>query len=1203
MRNLIKRFWAAVLAVSVMMVYGFPVFSSGMRTVRVGFSASVDLNEQDENGNRSGYNYEYMQHLLTFADWKYEYVGYDKSWKDMFGMLDSGEIDMIPCVNKTAEREEKYSFSDKPMFMSSLTLTVKSGNVKYTAGDYPSYNGMKIGFVNGNARIDEFKEFSEEKGFTYTPVFFDTSEQLLTALKKDETIDAAVSGNTRALNGETILEIFNSQPCYFMVRKNDTQLLAELNRAMDLVNDNYPDLITVLKAKYFSATAHSDVRFTAEESRFIAQCEKENRQFNAVISPESEPYSYYDDSGALYGINADITQKIISFSGFDVNIIRAKNLDEYYRLLEDKNTALCLDIRSDYNYAEKLNFVITDSYYSASVSKLTLKKNAVEKAQTIAMVRGSDIAESSFVKENSGITPVFYDSAEDCINAVKSGRQQAAFLYTDTAQRAVYNDVTNNLTSVVLPGISMPFCIGVRNSENSLLCSVIDKSLKNLDESAIYSIAGKYIEYPVKPFSAVGYLYNNPIATIVLLSLVFLFLLMLGYSIAVERRRESEKLRSKDSGKLLGYICRSNQLVAEYNAVTMKKSTYSVSDGTTEKTEESFVFSTDVSEFTAIDGGGPLENDWSKDALLETVKNGGETYREFSSTNRSGEKHCFSCLIMGIPIDEDHPLNFMVFLRDITETKLSENAKNQALKDAFISAETANEAKSGFMSRMSHEIRTPLNAIIGYISIAKSSIHNPAKISDCLDKSELATKHLLGIINDVLDISAIESGKMKTSAENFNLGEFTAELTAIFSSQAKEKGIIFEIEETDISNENVIGDRMRINQVLMNLLSNALKFTESGKKVRLSIRQMLESDDIIHTKFEVSDEGPGMTEEFMSRMFKPFEQQDGTISHRYGGSGLGLSISKNLVVMMNGKITVSSVLSEGTTFTVELPLKIDRNSPGDTPSGRDYSKISALIIESDLLVCENLGKFLDRFCVKYDFAHNYDEIQDVVEKKRSHDGFYDICLMDEFLADSDCVTTAKILNANIGRKLIFVMLSPEKHRELTDEERAEGFAQVLKKPIFASSVSDMLVSCFGRYSYSPSIKAKDYRFSNVKVLLAEDNEMNMEIAQELLTSAGIVVVPVPNGKEALDAFLVSKSGEFDLILMDVHMEFMDGYQASIAIRDSSHPDAAKIPIIAMTANAFTEDVTEALSSGMNAHIAKPIDTAKLFATIKKYTSK
>ena len=494
---------------------------------------------------------------------------------------------------------------------------------------------------------------------------------------------------------------------------------------------------------------------------------------------------------------------------------------------------------------------------------------------------------------------------------------------------------------------------------------------------------------------------------------------------------------------------------------------------------------------------------------------------------------------------------------------------NAAAKDALEVAKQASESKGNFLSNMSHEIRTPLNAIIGYLTIAKDVESDQSKISHCIDNCDVASRHLLQIINDILDMSSIKSGKLKIAHEDFDLKKEITDITTIFYQNAKAKNVEFETQVDGVTQEWLVGDQLRLNQILMNLLSNAVKFTPEQGRIQLKIQQMNEDDKRVYIQFSVSDTGIGMSQEYMSRIFHPFEQENAGTAKKFGGSGLGLSITNNLIKMMGGTISVDSKQNEGTTFTVTLFFDKSQNNHVHSVRHADYSHVRVLVVDDKADEC------------------TYS---------------YDLCIIDWNMPEMNGCEVTKRIREELGSDLPIIIATAYDVTAFESEAKASGVNKVIAKPLFQSTLLDLLVSTFGEYDPAASSdQAKEkIDMSGVRILLAEDNAMNMEIAVTMLEKTGICVDQARDGKEALDIFSASEPGTYDMILMDVQMPVMDGYEATKQIRKSTHPEAKTIPIIAMTANAFAEDVAEALSNGMNAHIAKPINYDKMFELLKKY---
>lgn len=524
----------------------------------------------------------------------------------------------------------------------------------------------------------------------------------------------------------------------------------------------------------------------------------------------------------------------------------------------------------------------------------------------------------------------------------------------------------------------------------------------------------------------------------------------------------------------------------------------------------------------------------------------------------------------------------------------------RVLVEALEMTEKANAAKSEFLSRMSHEIRTPLNAVIGYMGIAQSEEIENEKVQHCLSNSELAAKHLLSIINDVLDVSAIESGRIKIAKSDYNLKQQISTAATIFYNQAKNRNVDFRVNLVGFTEEWVIGDSLRVNQIIMNLLSNAVKFTSEKGQVTLNVTQLDKTDHKVIMQFQVSDTGIGMSKEFLSRMFTPFEQESAGTAQKFGGTGLGLAISKNLATLMDGTIEVDSELNVGTTFTVTLPFGISKENGKIMSTGKDFSKIRVLVVDDQKADQTYVKQVLKRLNVKADTCSDGETAVRRFIGRQNTDYAYDLCIIDWKMPGITGFDVAKRIREAAGEELPIIIATAYDITEIDEEAKRAGVNKVIAKPLFQSSLLDLLMDSFGGYRPKGEIEvASNFNLEGTKVLLAEDNHMNMEIAVSILTKAGIHVDEAYNGKEAVDKFEASSPGDYDAILMDVQMPVMGGYEATQMIRASKHEAAKIIPIIAMTANAFTEDIEKALKSGMNGHISKLVDYEKLYRTLSE----
>ena len=526
--------------------------------------------------------------------------------------------------------------------------------------------------------------------------------------------------------------------------------------------------------------------------------------------------------------------------------------------------------------------------------------------------------------------------------------------------------------------------------------------------------------------------------------------------------------------------------------------------------------------------------------------------------------------------------------------------EQKILQDALLVAQKANDAKRDFLSRMSHEIRTPMNAIIGMSAIAFNYLDDKKRTADCLSKITFSSKHLLMLLNDVLDMSKIENGKLNIRQELFDLKNLVTSLADINYGLATAKGLSFEIVISGFKDELLLGDSMRVNQILLNLLSNAIKFTPKGGSVKLEIRMLRSASDKIWLRFIVKDSGIGMKKEFLEHLYEPFEQADNGIARKYGGTGLGMAITKNLVAIMDGTIEVESQEGAGTTFMVDLPFGV---SKVDKKTAAEMEEMRVLVVDDDNDTCEHAVVLLKGMGVNVDWALNGFEAIEKVRSACEDDGrCYDVCFIDWCMPELDGIETARRMRRYVGPDVLIIIISAYDWSGIEEQAKAAGVNAFIAKPFFASNLYNTLltVSRKPELGFSAVGNKETYDFGGKKVLLVEDNELNMEIASELLKFVNLQVEHAENGKVAVDIFRNSKEKEYALIFMDIQMPLMNGYDAARCIRSSEHPAAGTIPIIAMTANAFNDDVQAAFDAGMNGHLAKPIDVEVLYKTIARY---
>ena len=897
--------------------------ASQRETIRVGFFAMDGYHMMDEQGNRSGYGYDFLQMVSRYLDVDFEYIGYENSWEEMQIMLENGEIDLLTSARKTPEREEKFEFS-RPIGTNSAILSIRSDNSDIIMHDFETYNGMRVALLNGNSRNDDFDEFAEENGFTYNPVYFDSIDKMTAALQAG-TVDAIVTSSSRQTQNERIIEKFNSSEFYAIVRKGNTQLLDKINYAIDQMNATEGDWRTELHNYYYENYNNRNLTYTDAEKEIIQEYSAKGTPLMVVCDPTRYPYSYVED-GEVKGILPDYFKELAEYAGISYQFLICESREEYLEQRSDGSADLCIDLRLHSQGGTEIpNSSVTAPYLTLRTAMVT-RSDFNGEINVISTVEQAASIDENYAKDAERLV---YKTREDAIKAVVEGTADAAFLYYYTAQALVNREKSGILAYTLLEETTYNYHIAVSPQVNHALAGILTKAIYAMPNSMIEDISSQYTSYQAKDITLTMLLQTHP---------------------------------------------------------------------------------------------------------LETI--------------------CVGLLLAGI---------LFVFLmgRVHTQKRLTKIASQKAeeMKILAEKAETANKAKSLFLANMSHDIRTPINGIVGLLKIDENHFDDTELIRANHEKMMVSADHLLSLINDVLQVSKMEDGTVELAHEPIALFDLTRDIVTILTNRAVESGIEWDYEKgkTEIPYPYIYGSPVHLRQIFLNIYGNCIKYTPAGGKITTIVESLGDKDGICTYRWTITDTGIGMSEEFLKHIFDPFVQEKNDARSTYHGTGLGMTIVKQLVEQMNGTIQITSKKDVGSTFVITLPFEI-APPPADSPA----------------------------------------------------------------------------------------VISEE-----------------------SSSVQGL------------------------HLLLVEDNELNAEIAQTLLEDAGAEITVAYDGRQAVEQFRNNAAGTFDAILMDIMMPVMNGYDATRAIRSMDRPDAKRIPILAMTANAFTEDAQKCMAAGMDAHLAKPLEIEKV----------
>ncbi len=556
--------------------------------------------------------------------------------------------------------------------------------------------------------------------------------------------------------------------------------------------------------------------------------------------------------------------------------------------------------------------------------------------------------------------------------------------------------------------------------------------------------------------------------------------------------------------------------------------------------------------------------------------------------------------------DEDTgDLIAMVVSRDVTDQVRKQREQTQALQDALMQAQHANQAKTTFLSNMSHDIRTPMNAIIGFATIAASHMDRTDQVRDCLQKILSSSNHLLGLINDILDMSRIESGKLQIHNQECNIPELMHNLVNIIQPQVKAKRLEMFIDTFEVANEDVIADPLKLNQIFINLMGNAVKYTPAGGTVSFRIMQ--------HTTFKhgwgeyifvIKDNGIGMSREFVEHIFEPFERETTATRSGIQGAGLGMAITKSIIDMMGGEITVESEVGKGSTFTVKLPLQL-QDIEKSAEQIKELEGLRALVVDGDFNVCDSVSKMLKSIGLRAEWTTSGREAAYHAQSAHDEGDPYHTYIIDWQMPETSGIETAKKIRSVVGQDAPIIILTAYDWTDIEEEAKEAGVTAFCAKPLF---MSDLKAALLAANNIGDHMQPKgdtvwtQTDYSGKRLLLVEDVELNREIAEVILEEAGFEIESAPDGTDAVSMIENAAEGYYDAVLMDVQMPVMNGYEATKAIRAMQRQDVKTLPIIAMTANAMEEDKEAALKSGMNAHIAKPLDIELLMSVLHQFLS-
>lgn len=912
-----------MLLLTVCPVYADSLSRMDTPDYKVAYYAFDCFNMQDENGKRSGYGYEMMQGISKYLQCTFSYVGYEKSASECVDMLRNGELDIYTAAKKTPEREAEFAFSTHPSITSTTCMNVKVGNKKIVAGDYSTYNGIKIGLLQRHTYNDAFLKFADEKGFDYEIIYYETPTELTNALINDE-VDALVNSYIRTPEDEKVIENFGETPYYLMVRKEDQSLMDQLDYAIDCMNEETPNWRTDLYNKYYGAQK-SNTEYTEEEANLLRKMRQENKKIRAVMSPDANPYSWYDKNGKARGIVADLFRKTARSLGLDYEIVTVSSKEEYEELLGNGDVDIWMDLEGYYEDERETKYKTTDPYLETTVS-VVRRRGASQKVQKL-VIDNDNIAIREIVSATWPDAEVeVAGTVEECKQKVLEENADAALLMSYTAQRVARDDLQNRLRVEIVPGASVDMKMGVNANIDAHFYGLWEKTLANVAATDSTEIVQKYLEETATP-GVISYIFDHPQYLILIIGCAFLILfLIIMYLQSVGAKKKQEKI----SGEL---------------AIALEK------------------------------------------------------------------------------------------------------------------AEEANEMKQEFFSKMSHDIRTPLNVVLGMTQVAQKYKDDRGRLENALDNITTEGNYLLVLINSILDVNQLEHGSAELVEAPFNPATCVRKSAEILRPLAdkKEQRMTVECESDQCV---VIGDANRFSQIIINIVSNAIKYTNAGGMVELKFECLPDH----WYRFICTDNGIGMTQEFIRHICEDYTRAEDSRVSKTQGTGLGMSVVKGFVDLMNGRLEIESELGKGSRFVIDLPFEdaseeeregilhpITREEEHDRYTGK-----KVLLVEDNALNAEIATELLQSIGLQVEWADNGEIGVEMFQS--SAQGEYFAVFMDMQMPVMDGVTATKVIR-NLEREdnniPIFAMTA---NTFAVDRKKCmdAGMTGYISKPVSVEDIEETL---------------------------------------------------------------------------------------------------------------------------------------------------
>lgn len=1199
-----------VLSITVSIFSGnFSAESSDIKTVKVGYYENEIFQEGAAEGAiKNGYAYEYYRKISEYTGWKYEYIYGD--YNDLYQMLLEGDIDLLAGLAWKSDRAELIGYPEAPMGNETYNL-IKHISADDITANPETLNSKTIGVLD-SAMVDVLNRYLDNNQVTASVKTYDDYSVLFSDFDKGELDVIAVEGDgTYGRDNAEVLTPLGTSDYYLCVNKTRTDLLGELNDAQTALAVEEPNWLHSLGTKYYPVSISARA-FSASEKEWLSS----HDLLKIGYLKNYLPYSDTDDQGQVTGIIKDIIPEMLKDLGLTELKISYTGYENYDDMIADISSAkidAAFPVGGGLYFSEENGIYQSIPVTSAS-TELVHKGSYSDDITSHFAVNENNRMQYYFVRTNfpnSKIT--FYPSIDACLDAVAAGEVNCTTL---NGLRA--NDILKNTKyrELVLHQLTRndDRCFGVEIGNEGLL-KLLNRGINVVGGDYAQNISYRYTKelYSYSLWDVIADHFALFISLIIAISLVIIFLLVR------DRIRTKKQVAEKEAARI---SLEEKNAELEKSRRKLAQTDEIISDagyGTWR-----IVFQKDkkprlrgnakMMQLLGVEGQELSEEEiyeaWYSRILPEEVQSVEASVREMLEGKLSENTYRWEHPTKGVlyvrcggtakEVDPDRQM-LQGYHSDVTELVREEEAHKEALKNALVAAEHANQAKTIFLNNMSHDIRTPMNAIAGFTALAASHIDNKDQVKDYLSKISVSSQHLLSLINDVLDMSRIESGKMTLEETEVHLPALIHDLRTIIHANVTAKQLDLFIDTQDVVHEDIITDKLRLSQVLLNIMSNAIKFTPNGGMISFRLTEKPSSSkEMTNLEFRIKDTGIGMTEEFQKTIFDAFTREKTSTVSGIQGTGLGMAITKNIVDMMGGTISVRSQKGKGSEFTVEITCRISGQTAKPEPIP-ELNGLRALVADDDTDTCLSVCSMLREIGMRPDWT-NYGK-EAVIRAKDAIDSAdeFKVYIIDWQMPDLNGIETVRRIRKLIGNDVPIVILTAYDWADIEEEALEAGVTAFCSKPLFMSELRSVLAAPFVEKEEKPE-EDNVADFTGKRVLLAEDNEMNQIIAETILAEVGLSVDIAGDGEVAVQKINEAPAGYYDIILMDIQMPKMDGYTAAQMIREMDDPVKAGIPIIAVTANAFEEDRKIALEAGMDGHLAKPYDIPKMMDTLKKLLS-